>query len=69
VKTLEQDEHGMQNFITSSRCRRFMLDESGATAIEYAMIAGGVSIVILAVVTQIGSTMNELYYNKLLKAF
>jgi pilus assembly protein Flp/PilA len=36
---------------------RFLKDEVGATAIEYAMIAGGISIVILAAVQGIGSTL------------
>lgn len=34
---------------------RFFNDEGGATAIEYGLIAGGLSIVILAVVSSIGS--------------
>ena len=36
---------------------RFRSDQSGATAIEYALIAVGVSIVILAAVTSIGSSV------------
>jgi pilus assembly protein Flp/PilA len=34
---------------------RFMRDESGATAIEYAVIAAGISIVIVTVVNGIGT--------------
>lgn len=41
--------------------REFLLDENGATAIEYAMIAAGISIVILAAVTLIGATLNTKY--------
>jgi pilus assembly protein Flp/PilA len=37
---------------------RFVKDESGATAIEYGLIAAGISIVIIAVVNGIGSTLN-----------
>jgi pilus assembly protein Flp/PilA len=37
---------------------RFLGDESGATAIEYCIIAAGLSIVILAAVNGIGSTLN-----------
>jgi pilus assembly protein Flp/PilA len=33
-------------------------DESGATAIEYGLIAAGISIVIIASVNSIGSTLN-----------
>jgi pilus assembly protein Flp/PilA len=37
---------------------KFLKDQSGATAIEYAIIAGGISIVIVAAVNGIGSTLN-----------
>jgi pilus assembly protein Flp/PilA len=37
---------------------RFVKDESGATAIEYGLIAAGISLAIIAVVNGIGSTLN-----------
>jgi pilus assembly protein Flp/PilA len=37
---------------------RFLSDESGATAIEYCLIAVGLSIVIVSAVNGIGSTLN-----------
>ncbi|THD45326.1 MAG: Flp family type IVb pilin [Bradyrhizobium sp.] len=37
---------------------RFLSDESGATAIEYCLIAAGLSIVIVTAVNGIGSTLN-----------
>jgi pilus assembly protein Flp/PilA len=37
---------------------RFAKDESGATAIEYGLIAAGISVAIIAVVNTIGSTLN-----------
>ena len=37
---------------------KFLCDESGATAIEYCLIAVGISIVILAAVNGIGSTLS-----------
>lgn len=37
---------------------RFLDDESGATAIEYCLIAVGISIVIITAVNGIGSTVN-----------
>lgn len=40
---------------------RFKDDESGATAIEYAMIASGISIVIITAVYSIGSTINTYF--------
>jgi len=37
---------------------RFMRDESGATAIEYGLVAAGISVAIVAVVQGIGSKLN-----------
>ena len=37
---------------------RFVKDESGATAIEYGLIAAGISIVIVVVVNGLGTTLN-----------
>ena len=36
----------------------FMRDESGATAIEYGLVAAGISIAIIAVVNGLGTTLN-----------
>ena len=38
--------------------RRFLADDSGATAIEYGLIAGLISVVILVALTNIGSKLN-----------
>lgn len=38
--------------------RRFLKDESGATAIEYGLIAAGISVVIIAVVNGLGTKLN-----------
>ena len=37
---------------------RFVHDESGATAIEYGLIAAGISVAIIAVVQGLGSRLN-----------
>jgi len=37
---------------------RFVKDQSGATAIEYGLIAAGISLAIIAVVNGIGSSLN-----------
>ena len=37
---------------------KFLSDQSGATAIEYCLIAVGLSIVIVAAVNSIGGTLN-----------
>jgi pilus assembly protein Flp/PilA len=39
----------------------FLADQSGATAIEYCLIAAGISIVIVAVVNGIGSSVNATF--------
>ncbi len=40
---------------------RFVKDESGATAIEYALIAGGISIVIITAVNLVGTDLNLVF--------
>ena len=42
----------MKNLIS-----RFVKDESGATAIEYGLIAAGIALAIIAVVNNLGSTL------------
>jgi pilus assembly protein Flp/PilA len=37
---------------------RFFADQSGATAIEYGLIAAGISLAIIAAVNGLGSTLN-----------
>ena len=39
----------------------FLSDKRGATSIEYALIAAGVSIAIVTVVTNLGTTVNGMY--------
>jgi pilus assembly protein Flp/PilA len=39
----------------------FLRDESGATAIEYGLIAAGVSIAIVAAVQLLGTTVEETF--------
>ncbi len=40
---------------------RFMQDESGATAIEYGLIAAGISVAIITVVGTLGSSLNTTF--------
>jgi len=37
----------------------FLKNESGATAIEYGLIAAGISVAIIATVNSLGSTLND----------
>ena len=38
--------------------KRFLKDENGATAIEYALIAGGIALAIVAAVNGVGSALS-----------
>jgi pilus assembly protein Flp/PilA len=38
--------------------KRFLRDEKGATAIEYGLIAAGISVAIIAVVKNVGTNLN-----------
>jgi pilus assembly protein Flp/PilA len=40
---------------------RFMKDDSGATAIEYGLIAAGIAVAIIAVVNGLGSKLNDTF--------
>ena len=37
--------------------KRFLADQSGATAIEYGLIAAGISVAIIAVVSTVGGSL------------
>jgi pilus assembly protein Flp/PilA len=40
---------------------KFLKDESGATAIEYGLIAAGIALAIIAVVGRLGTTLNSVF--------
>lgn len=46
-------------------CARFIADERGATAIEYAMIAAGIGGTIAATVFSFGSSLKTTFYDKI----
>jgi pilus assembly protein Flp/PilA len=41
--------------------KRFLKDESGATAIEYGLIAAGISVAIILVVQGLGTKLNATF--------
>jgi pilus assembly protein Flp/PilA len=45
----------------SQLLRRFWDDQSGATAIEYGLIAAGISVSIIAVVNGLGTRINTVF--------
>jgi pilus assembly protein Flp/PilA len=55
---IERDNpgHPMRNLVL-----RFVNDQRGATAIEYALIAAGISIVIVVAVNSIGTSLNSTF--------
>jgi pilus assembly protein Flp/PilA len=63
-------EKGMTGFDTFTstagrQLKRFCADESGATAIEYAMIAVGIAAAIAGTVYNLGSAVNAKLYGNL----
>ena len=41
--------------------KRFLKDDRGATAIEYGLIAAGISVAIITVVASMGSSLNTTF--------
>jgi pilus assembly protein Flp/PilA len=50
-----------QGELKMSTLFRFLRDDSGATAIEYGLIAAGISVAIIAVVQGLGSNLNTTF--------
>lgn len=42
---------------------KFVKDESGATAIEYGLIAAGISVAIIAIINTLGGKLNTMFTN------
>jgi pilus assembly protein Flp/PilA len=59
---------GLRSIITGAGAR-FIADERGATAIEYAMIAAGIGVAISATVFNVGSAVRSNFYDKIAAAF
>ena len=58
---LTDDAEGAVNFpevYMGGLFSRFLRDESGATAIEYGLIAAGIAVVIIAAVQLVGTNLN-----------
>lgn len=51
----------MNRFVNEFFVKKFLRATSGATAIEYALIAGGISIVIILAVGVVGSSLNDTF--------
>jgi pilus assembly protein Flp/PilA len=51
----------IQEPVMKTLVKRFAMDESGATAIEYGLIAAGISVAIITVVQGLGSKLNTTF--------
>jgi pilus assembly protein Flp/PilA len=55
----------MRRLVANKLLRRLLRTQDGTTAIEYALIASGISIAIVATVTTLGSNLKTTFYDKL----
>jgi pilus assembly protein Flp/PilA len=44
-----------------TKIEQFLQDESGATAIEYGLIAAGIAVAIIAIVNTLGGKLNDTF--------
>src|SRR5437762_3418246 len=58
-RATEQNEEA----VMKDQVVRFMRDETGATAIEYGLIAAGISVAIVLVVQGVGTNLNNTFNN------
>jgi len=55
--------------MSMTNVRRFLSNEEGSTAIEYALIAAGISIAVVGAVNTLGSQVKTTLYDKLAALF
>jgi pilus assembly protein Flp/PilA len=51
--------HDLKEAVLKRTLLSFLSDESGATAIEYGLIAAGIALAIIAVVNGLGTNLND----------
>ena len=59
----------MHRPMSTTNVRRFLSNEEGSTAIEYALIAAGISIAVVGAVNTLGSQVKTTLYDKLAALF
>jgi pilus assembly protein Flp/PilA len=59
----EQPESGYTEAVLRNMLQKFFADQSGATAIEYGLIAAGIALAIIAAVNGLGTTLNGVFSN------
>jgi pilus assembly protein Flp/PilA len=60
VHSLYQN-YGNEGINAMQIIKRFLMDDAGATAIEYGLIAAGISVAIITVVSSLGSSLNTTF--------
>ena len=70
IRTAEGPKTMLQNLSSPIMASvvRFMRDESGATAIEYALVASGIAVAIASTVVSLGSAVKNNLYGNILSA-
>src|ERR1700761_2191654 len=59
--TLRQPRVDLRSQLMKTLLSRFVKDQSGATAIEYGLIAAGISVAIIAVVQGLGTNLKNTF--------
>jgi len=62
-------EAGMVQFAQAALLRRFLQDTSGATAIEYGLVAAGIGGTVAATIWKLGSQIKANLYDRLVTLF
>ena len=57
-KAVTREPHRTQEFNMREFMSRFFRDDSGATAIEYGLIAAGIAVAIIAAINAVGGSLN-----------
>jgi len=67
-KVLVGQEIEMSGY-TATLVRRFLTDTSGATAIEYALVAAGIGVAVAGTIWKVGAEVKTTLYEKLVALF
>ena len=63
ISRLPKHRSSSTNSMGQTMFRKFLTDTNGATAIEYALIAGLIALVVISAVSTIGTTLKASYLN------
>ena len=65
---MEMEMHGTDDRPSASRLRCFLADTRGATAVEYGLIVGLLSVAIMAIVFTTGDNIKTVLYGAIVNA-